>query len=110
MSRRSSGSSRGAAWGELRVAIARVRSRRGIRRALTTNLLGGVAAQATLLVSGVVLARALGPENRGYMALLTLVTAVAWQFAGLGIPFALTYAVARVPQAAVRILRSVRTE
>jgi O-antigen/teichoic acid export membrane protein len=64
--------------------------------------------QLTLLVTGVVQARALGPENRGYMALLMLVTAIAWQLGGLGIPLALTYAIARAPTAAKRIMVSVR--
>jgi O-antigen/teichoic acid export membrane protein len=94
--------------GVLRSVFSRIRSRRSIGRALTATLLGGIGVQLTLLVTGVVLARALGPENRGYMALLTLVTAVAWQLGGLGIPFALTYAIARAPAAAERIVASVR--
>jgi O-antigen/teichoic acid export membrane protein len=97
-----------AAGNELREVISRMRSRQPIGRALTTTLLGGLGTQVTLLVSGTVMARALGPQDRGYMALLTLVTAIAWQLGGLGIPFALTYAVARVPEAAERIVRSVR--
>ena len=88
--------------------LARIRSRRAISRALTTTMAGGVAFQLTLLVSGVCLARALGPENRGYMALLTLVIAIAWQLGALGIPYALTYAIARAPSAARRIMVSLR--
>ncbi len=63
--------------------------------------------QLALLVSGVVLARTLGPANRGNMALLILVSAIAWQLGGLGIPYALTYASARAPGAAQRSLASV---
>jgi O-antigen/teichoic acid export membrane protein len=42
------------------------------------------------------------------MALLTLVSAIAWQLGGLGIPYALTYAAARAPGATLRSLESVR--
>jgi O-antigen/teichoic acid export membrane protein len=94
--------------GVLRSGIAWIRSRRSTGRALATTLIGGVGVQLTLLVTGVALARALGPENRGYMALLILVTAIAWQFGGLGVPLALTYAIARAPTAAERIVSSVR--
>jgi O-antigen/teichoic acid export membrane protein len=71
------------------------------------NFAGGISLQAVLLVSGVVLTRALGPTNRGNIALLILVTAIASQLGGLGIPYALTYAVARGPAAARRTLRLV---
>ncbi len=71
-------------------------------------MLGGAGLQVTLFLTGILLARALGPENRGYMALLTLVAAIAWQLGGLGIPYALTYSIARVPTAAARIVASVR--
>ena len=104
---RPSGSGRVPAAG-LRAAISTVRSRGSVRSALLKTLSGGVLVQLTLLVSGVVLARALGPENRGYIAMLTLVTAIAWQLGGLGIPLALTYATARAPAAAERIVASVR--
>lgn len=67
---------------------------------MVINFAGGMSLQLVLLVSGVVLTRALGPTNRGNMALLILVSAVASQLGGLGIPYALTYAVARVPTAA----------
>lgn len=88
--------------------LARLRSERSIRRALATTLAGGLGVQLTLLATGVLLARALGPENRGYMALLTLVSAIAWQLGGLGIPLGLTFATARVPGAARRIVASLR--
>lgn len=81
---------------------------RAMSRALITNFIGGIALQSLLLVSGVVLARTLGPTNRGNMALLTLVSAIAWQLGGLGIPYALTYTAARVPGAARKSLDLVR--
>jgi O-antigen/teichoic acid export membrane protein len=41
------------------------------------------------------------------MALLLLVSAIAWQLGGLGIPYALTYSAARAPGAARRSLESI---
>ncbi len=92
-----------------RAALVRIGSDRSIRRALTTTLAGGLGLQLTLLATGVLLARALGPEDRGYMAMLTLVSAIAWQLGGLGIPLGLTFATARAPEAATRIVASLRT-
>lgn len=85
-----------------------MRNHRTTLRALTTTLLGGVAGQLTLVATGVILARALGPEDRGYLALLVLVVAIAFEFAALGLPFALTFSVARVPGRAVEIIRAAR--
>jgi O-antigen/teichoic acid export membrane protein len=82
--------------------VASFNRRGGLGGALFINLAGGVTLQLLLLVSGVVLARALGPDDRGNMALLTVVSAIAWQLGGLGIPFALTYVAARAPGAARR--------
>jgi O-antigen/teichoic acid export membrane protein len=89
----------------LNLAFLARRARGSTSRALLINFAGGVTLQLVLLVSGVVLARTLGPTNRGNMALLTLVSAVAWQLGGLGLPYALTYAAARVPGAALRSLQ-----
>jgi O-antigen/teichoic acid export membrane protein len=91
-----------------RMAVAAVCARREVSGALVINLGGGIVVQLLLLVSGVVLARTLGPANRGNMALLTLVSGVAWQLGGLGIPFALTYATARAPETAFPSFRSLR--
>jgi O-antigen/teichoic acid export membrane protein len=85
-----------------------LRKRGGLSGALTVNFVGGITIQLALLISGTVLARALGPENRGNMALLTLASATAWQLGGFGIPLALTYAAARAPGSARRSYRSVR--
>jgi O-antigen/teichoic acid export membrane protein len=87
--------------------LALLRAGDATRRAVLTNFAGGIGLQLALLVSGVVLTRALGPTDRGNMALLILVTAVASQLGGLGIPYALTYASARAPGAAHRSLRLV---
>ena len=88
--------------------IQRLRSRRA-SRALSRTLLGGVALQGTLVVTGVILARALGPETRGQLALLVLVGALTLQLVGLGLPFALAYGVARVPGRAVDVIRGLRS-
>jgi O-antigen/teichoic acid export membrane protein len=88
----------------LRSLIARLRVRDATQRAVVTNFAGGISLQLALLVSGVVLTRSLGPTNRGHMALLILVSAVASQLGGLGVPYALTYAAARTPAAARRTL------
>jgi len=48
-------------------------------------------AQLSLIVTGVVAARGLGPEDRGYYAVLTLVPLVLSQVSQLGIPIAVTY-------------------
>jgi O-antigen/teichoic acid export membrane protein len=92
----------------LKRLLSNLRARGSLSQALLTNFAGGIALQLALVVSGVGLARTLGPTNRGNMALLTLVGAIAWQLGGLGIPYALTYAVARVPGAARETLDSLR--
>jgi O-antigen/teichoic acid export membrane protein/O-antigen ligase len=78
---------------------ARVR-RIGVRRALLGSLLAGGVSQAVLVLSGVLVARALGPEDRGYMALVLLVPSVIALVGSLGLPLALTYFVARSPASA----------
>lgn len=88
----------------MRSPIQLLKAGRAANRALLINFAGGVSLQAVLLVSGVVLTRSLGPANRGNISLLILVSAIASQLGGLGIPYALTYAVARRPAATHRTL------
>lgn len=76
--------------------------------AVLGTLLGGLAVQGTLLVSGISLARALGPEARGHLALIILVVAIAAQVGALGIPNALTYVTARLPSASHVALEDLR--
>ncbi|WP_293374293.1 oligosaccharide flippase family protein [Nevskia sp.] len=52
------------------------------------------AGQAALIVTGVVAARGLGPEDRGHFALVTLVPPVLSQVVQFGIPIAVTYVLA----------------
>lgn len=89
-----------------RALLSQLWSARRERRALADSIAGGAASQLTLVVTGIVVARALGPEGRGHFALLTLVAAIFWQFGGLGVPFAITYFVARAPGHARTIIRS----
>jgi O-antigen/teichoic acid export membrane protein len=53
--------------------------------------------QGALVVSGVLVARALGPTDRGYLALLFLLPMVLQQAGTLGLPLATTYFIARDP-------------
>jgi O-antigen/teichoic acid export membrane protein len=55
------------------------------------SVLTGLAGQAALLISGPVVARLLGVEHRGYLALFMLIPAVISQIAHLGLPDALPY-------------------
>jgi len=63
--------------------------------------------QLGLLVSGVLTARLLGVEGRGYLVLLMLVPLALSPLATLGLPLAVVFEVSRVPLAARAIARSV---
>jgi O-antigen/teichoic acid export membrane protein len=87
-------------------------SLRSVAQKTRPGSLGGtfaasIAIQVTLVVTGIVVARALGPEDRGHFAMLTLVWAVAAQLGGLGIPYAVTYFIARAPQRAKVVVDAV---
>ncbi len=58
---------------------------------------GMLAVQLILVVTGVLLARGLGPTDRGHLALLTLVPLTIWQLGSLGLSLSLTYVIARRP-------------
>lgn len=55
------------------------------------NLVAAFSLQAALLVSGTLSARALGPESRGFLALLTAFTSTICQIGAVGISLSLTY-------------------
>jgi hypothetical protein len=59
-----------------------------------------------LVASGVLVARTLGPENRGYLALLALFPAILSELGNLGLPLAVTYYIARDRTHAAAIARS----
>lgn len=51
--------------------------------------------QLAVVVSGIIAARMLGPENRGYLALLILIPVALSQLGSLGLPLAVTYEFSR---------------
>ncbi len=62
---------------------------------LAGSILTGFFGQAVLIVSGVLAARILGVEDRGYLALLVLFPAVLAQIGSLGLPLAATFELSR---------------
>lgn len=76
------------------------------RGPLAGSLVSMMAVQATLVVTGVVTARALGVEGRGIFALVTLVSTIGGIAGGLGIPYALSFVVAREPERVVSAVTS----
>jgi O-antigen/teichoic acid export membrane protein len=62
--------------------------------AMVSSIATGVMGQVILVASGVIVARALGPENRGVLALVFVLTAVAAQVGSLGVPVSVTYWIA----------------
>jgi O-antigen/teichoic acid export membrane protein len=75
------------------------------RRSLAGSLGAGGASQLALVVGGVLSARSLGANDRGYFALILLVPHILAQLGTLGFPLAITYFIARRPLAARRIAR-----
>jgi len=65
-----------------------------LRRDVAETILAGVAGQAVLVISGILVARALGPEKRGYLALLVVFPVLLSQLGSLGLPQAATYFIA----------------
>jgi len=76
-----------------------------VGRSMIGSLLSGAAAQAGLLVSGILSSRILGPEDRGYLSLLMLAPLILCHLGGLGLPLAATYNVGKAPAAAGAIAR-----
>jgi O-antigen/teichoic acid export membrane protein len=79
-----------------------------VARPVISSLTGAFAGQAALLVSGVLAARVLGPENRGHLALLTLIPVVICQIGMLGVEKSVTYHIAREDSAALSIVARAR--
>jgi len=75
-------------------------------RAMTGSLVVAAVSQGVLIVSGVLVARSLGPEDRGYLALLPVVPAVCALIGLAGLPPALTYYIARDRTGAGRMVSS----
>jgi O-antigen/teichoic acid export membrane protein len=74
------------------------------------SVIGSLAASGSLqlltIVSGVLVARSLGPEDRGYFALLLVVAVACGLLGNLGLPTAMTFYIARDPSQARRIVSS----
>jgi O-antigen/teichoic acid export membrane protein len=64
--------------------------------------------QGGLVVSGVVVARSLGAENRGYLQLMALIPLVLSQLGMLGLPSSITFYIAQDPAGAREILNGMR--
>jgi len=70
------------------------------------SVIFGIAGQLLLVITGIISARILGVEYRGYLALIVLIPAVLVQFGNLGLPKALTYFVAKEGKNIYQILYS----
>jgi O-antigen/teichoic acid export membrane protein len=79
--------------------------RRKPARDAGVTLAGVFGVQALLVVTGVLLARGLGPDDRGYLALLVLISIAIFQLVSLGIPLSITYAIARDPSSGAALKR-----
>src|SRR4051794_29736465 len=79
-----------------------------LRGAVMGTVMAGFAIQLALVVSGVLVARALGPTDRGYLALFSVLPTILWQLGSLGLPLATTYEVARDPGGARATWATVR--
>lgn len=80
---------------------------RRFQRAVFGSLLTGALGQLVLLFSGSIIARRLGADGRGQLALLALAPSVVAQLGTLGMPGAVTYYVSRDPQSARAIIRRI---
>jgi O-antigen/teichoic acid export membrane protein len=78
-----------------------------VRRASIETVLTGFGLQMTLMVSGILVARILGVEDRGHLALMTLFPLILVMTGTLGLPLATTYYLAQRANGR-QILRAVR--
>jgi enterobacterial common antigen flippase len=81
------------------MAAARVtrgsRWRSAASRPMAGSLIASGGLQFLVIASGVIVARGLGPQDRGYFALLLVVSGICTLIGNLGLPSAVTYYVAR---------------
>ncbi len=68
-----------------------------LRRALQLNLLGEAASLGLGFVGSVLLARFLGPDDRGLLALMLSVVTFTYAIVGLGLPISVEYHAKRAP-------------
>lgn len=74
-------------------------------RPMIGSTLTGIAGQAGLLVSGILVARMLSVGDRGYVALLAVIPAIIVQVGTLGLPMALTYHMLKSPRSTYSTVR-----
>ena len=72
------------------------------------SMLASFASQAAIAISGVLAARLLGPENRGYLALLVLLPTILILVGDLGVPAAIPYFLAKTKGSERTFLGSLR--
>jgi len=77
-------------------------------RAAVGAISAALAAQAALVVSGIVFARMLGPQSRGDLALVMLIPALIYQVGNLGLPLACSYYIAQDPGQTAAIVDRLR--
>src|SRR3954469_3607654 len=78
-------------------------------RPVVGSIASSLYGQAVLVVTGVVVARALGPTDRGYLAFILLLESIVRQVGSLGLPVATTFFIARDEAQARHVVRTVRT-
>ena len=78
------------------------------QRAIAGSLATAFASQGALVVSGILVARLLGPEDRGFLALVILVPTIVTQVVGLGVSAALPYFIARDPESVPSVVAAIR--
>jgi O-antigen/teichoic acid export membrane protein len=76
------------------------------RRRTVTSIGAGVAGQTVLVVSGTLVARLLGVEDRGSFALLALIPTAIALVGVFGLPIAATYEIARAPRGDGAVIRA----
>ena len=81
---------------------------RGTRGPILGSLAASFFSQGALVVTGVVVARTLGPEDRGYLALIVLVPIILVPVGTLGLPLATTYYIAGDRRRERAVLRTIR--
>lgn len=79
-----------------------------LRQATFESVLTGLIGQVVLMISGILVARILGMEGRGYLAMLVLFPVLISQLGTLGLPQATTYYVAVNRNLAPMICHSLR--
>jgi O-antigen/teichoic acid export membrane protein len=76
--------------------------------AIAGSLAASLFSQGALVVTGVLVARTLGPTDRGYLALLFLLPTVLQQIGTLGLPLATTFFIASDPRQEASVRRNIR--